>query len=782
MPLATRILLFTLLLVSKMVNGQGGTFVFSPEDLTENKVNALLEEAVANPDSAKINYERAVFISERIEYDAGAMKAYTGLVDYYRSTNDIGAELRQLLFQIKYFEKRKQVPMQIESHTKVGDLYFENQLYPKAKESYGKVLELADGKNERRYFHALKRTAWTNHLTRNFPIANTEYDQALQLAAKIGDNRSLLWIYQQKTDIAHQLGDSETEINLATEILKITNRLGWEEETIIALNNLGYVYKYSDTKDSAEVYFMQVVTALKSTPQGKAEAEVYKNLGILYQNEGRFVKADSALSRAGQKYRELGDTESESAIYDFRALVYYQNNDLHNAGVYNKKAIKLSKSKGHLKVLHTSYLTQSLIYQALYDYEEALESYKEHLRIRDSLMTMERNKQNDILNQQYFLERMEKELKLLWVKEELTQAELARIKAEDAAKAERINALKADSAAAATALRNKALEAREAYNKLLIAEEQNKLRQAKAEADHARQQQEIQALKVQQTQQKLQEEQLKAEVAEEKARSADLELERQASRVRNLIYVLIGLLALILLILFAYRQLRSKNRQIAAQQKEIAAEKDKSDKLLLNILPAQIAAELKEHGSTQPRAFSEITVVFTDFVGFTMISEQLTPQELVKTLDKIFLEFDLINERHGLQRIKTIGDAYMCACGLPEPDGENARKAVAAALDMRDYINEFNTTLPADAHKWSIRIGVNTGPVVAGVVGIKKFAYDIWGDAVNIASRMESSGEEGKVNISETTYAHIKNDFRTEHRGKVKAKNKGEIDMYFVER
>ena len=209
---------------------------------------------------------------------------------------------------------------------------------------------------------------------------------------------------------------------------------------------------------------------------------------------------------------------------------------------------------------------------------------------------------------------------------------------------------------------------------------------------------------------------------------------------------------------------------------------ERSEALLLNILPAVIARELKEKGRVEAKQFSEVTVMFTDFKNFTRISEKLSPEELVTEIDELFKAFDNIISKHNLEKIKTIGDSYMCAGGLPVPDTKHAIHVMYAALDILQYMEYHSRKRIAEKREsFEIRIGVHSGPVVAGVVGDKKFAYDIWGDTVNLASRMESSGEAGKVNISGATYELVKDRFHCIYRGKIQAKNKGEIDMYFVE-
>ena len=263
---------------------------------------------------------------------------------------------------------------------------------------------------------------------------------------------------------------------------------------------------------------------------------------------------------------------------------------------------------------------------------------------------------------------------------------------------------------------------------------------------------------------------------------AEMKAERQATQL----YAAIGAgAALLLLALTFFSRFRVKQRsakKLAAANSELDAAKQQSDDLLKNILPVDIAEELKATGKARARRFPDATVLFCDFVNFTKTAERLGAEALVQELDVCFKAFDKIMDNYpGVEKIKTIGDAYMAASGL------TARKTlpndiVRAALDMQAFLNdEGRKRAELGLPFFSGRIGLHTGPVVAGVVGARKFAYDIWGDTVNVASRIEGKSEPGRVNISESTYDLIKYKFRCTYRGKVEAKNKGLIDMYFVE-
>ncbi len=243
---------------------------------------------------------------------------------------------------------------------------------------------------------------------------------------------------------------------------------------------------------------------------------------------------------------------------------------------------------------------------------------------------------------------------------------------------------------------------------------------------------------------------------------------RRKNLQRNASFGGFGLMLLLALVFFS-------------QRLRIAKEKQRSEDLLLNILPAETAEELKATGTSQARHIEQVTVLFTDFKGFTALSENLPPDELVAMINECFSVFDRITEKYGIEKIKTIGDAYMAAGGLPTPNQTHAVDVVRAALEIQAFMADFKSRRQAaNQPSFEIRIGIHTGPVVAGIVGIKKFQYDIWGDTVNTAARMESSGEVGQVNISEATYKQVKGRFACSFRGEIEAKGKGKLGMYFV--
>jgi adenylate cyclase len=230
--------------------------------------------------------------------------------------------------------------------------------------------------------------------------------------------------------------------------------------------------------------------------------------------------------------------------------------------------------------------------------------------------------------------------------------------------------------------------------------------------------------------------------------------------------IILGLTAVLLTTLYWY-------------YRTISREKKRSENLLLNILPAETASELKLNGKVDAVKFEEVTVLFTDFIEFSKSAEQVEPEQLVKSLGFYFKRFDEITTKYGLEKIKTIGDSYMCASGLPTRNKNHARNAILAAKEMIALVKMEMDASDGLTH-FEIRIGIHSGPVVAGIVGIKKWQYDIWGDTVNIASRMEAGSKPGRINLSETTYQIIKDEYPCEYRGEIEVKNLGLMKMYFL--
>ncbi len=276
----------------------------------------------------------------------------------------------------------------------------------------------------------------------------------------------------------------------------------------------------------------------------------------------------------------------------------------------------------------------------------------------------------------------------------------------------------------------------------------------------------------QESQLDLQESQIQLQESELKLKSSQQKL-----------YGSLGLLALGLVGFVSWIAISTKrsNKMLAEKNVIIEEEKERSEKLLLNILPQFIAQELKEKSKVTTRRLKEVTVLFTDFINFSKISKELRPEELIEALDECFRAFDQIISKYNIEKIKTIGDSYMCAGGVPVANQSHAQDAINAALDMVSFLNEWNHQREKSGKvRFDARIGIHTGPIISGVVGMKKFAYDIWGDTVNVAARLESQSEAQRINISRATYELVKDQYEFEKRGSMKVKNMNEMEMYYV--
>jgi adenylate cyclase len=487
----------------------------------------------------------------------------------------------------------------------------------------------------------------------------------------------------------------------------------------LALNGIGRIYEDLGQGDTAISYYRRSVTAGALSWQPASGLVSMLNLGGILLADGDTATYENLLDSA----RALADLQKRpddvALVYSAVSDRFRLDGDLDSAQFYGRRALEYGERSGIVerKVYGGMALARALL--ALHKPNEALEVMLDQVRKQDTIKFSLRD-------------RRELMLALAEVHEGAGHA------VEALASYKQYHAL-ADSVSSETArrkLRFLDLRRQSATDSLKAREERRVL------------------------------------VVESEKRIAE-----EQSTKRLYLFSGIG-------VLFLAGGLWSRLRFTRRAKRAIEKERDRSDGLLLNILPSEVAEELKMKGSAAARLMDEVTVLFTDFKGFTAMSEQLSPERLVHDLNECFSAFDRICEERGIEKIKTIGDAYMAAGGLPTPNGTHAMDVIDAALEMRELIaTNKSRKVAAGEPCFEIRIGVHSGPVVAGIVGVKKFQYDIWGDTVNTASRMESSGEVGRVNISEATYALVKNEpgLTFTARGKVQAKGKGEMKMYFVE-
>jgi class 3 adenylate cyclase len=419
-----------------------------------------------------------------------------------------------------------------------------------------------------------------------------------------------------------------------------------------------------------------------------------------------------------------------------------------------------------LQRMQEDYLLLYNQYNQKGDVKSALEYFRLYTAVTDSISKRENDKQSTELkklqNQAGEVIVKDLEIKKLAAGKASSDKQLKMAKLEVERNASRINILRKDQAIKEMELEEVTLEKEKKVKELAMLQKNKEIKEL-----------ELKQLKFQEEKREN-----KIRILNQEKEINELELEKEKT-VRTFAITVSVLLLITAFVLYnRYSHKKEINIQLASANEQINHEKDLSDKLLLNILPAKVANDLKTNGFSEPRYFDDVTVYFSDFVGFTKRSSNFEPKELIKELNEIFTEFDNIIERNNCERIKTIGDAYLAVCGMPESNDNHSENIINSAIGIIEYLRERNKT---SLILWEPRIGIHSGRVVGGVVGIKKYIYDVFGDTINTASRMESYSESMMINVSNVTYEFVKDKFKFTKRKPILVKGKGVVQMYFVD-
>lgn len=579
--------------------------------------------------------------------------------------------------------------------------------------------------------------------------------------------------------------DPNLAIKIASEARDLSEKINFPKGIAYALKNIGIAYymqgKYIETLD----YWQQSEKVFQSMNDKVGVANILSNIGVMYFDQGDNTKALELYLKGLKIAEEISDTLRITTLCINIGAVYYDKPATHDkASEYYLRALPLSERLGDNDAIGTVSVNLGEICleknkddSALYYFEKSLKAYEGSPNIPYSLNAIGKvyAKKGEYEKAISYQKQAYETAKKLESKNDITIALIGLAQSHEK-RGDSQQALEAYLTAEGTAKEiGAALRLKEIYEGLssIYAELSDFSKAFKYQNLLIGIKDTIYNIDVDK---KLGTLQFGFDIQKKEGEinllTKDKEIKEQEIKRQKIVRNgFIGGFAVVLL--FAAVFLRQRNR--------ISKEKQRSEELLLNILPSETAEELKATGAAKAKSFENVTVLFTDFKNFTRASELLSAEDLVQEINYCYSAFDRIVTKYGIEKIKTIGDAYMCAGGLPVANTTHPIDVVKAGLEMVQFIeNNKQERLSKGQPFFELRLGIHTGPVVAGIVGIKKFAYDIWGDTVNTASRMESSGETGRVNVSGATYELIKNRFTCEHRGKIKAKNKGEIDMYFV--
>jgi class 3 adenylate cyclase/tetratricopeptide (TPR) repeat protein len=768
-------LLLVFLIAFSTLHGQGLDDI---ERNTEDVDNVLERARQADGDSEKESMaNQSLSMARSLRYNGGIVRASMMLGEIYARTGRTAEALQHYLEAEAKVESSGNRPALLAIRSALGDIFFQEKLYGTARRYYIEVLRLKP-----QDYATLEKAADASLFDMQFDSAEVIYKELIVKYREEGNSPRLVKIYQKLARAYDEHGDPD-----------IIEKSGTIQEQSLLYNNLGRQYATLHDYPEALEYFRKSELQCTYIPCDYPEV-LWANIGVALHNTGKTKEGIEYLLKARALLLSRKDWIALANLEHLLAGVYFSNNDLYNALAHNDLAIKYARENRQPRVLADAYRTAADLYHQLYDFEKAFENYKAYLNILDSVRVEDRAREQKLTQQRALLAEAEGQIKFLIARQNFKDLELSNIQSERELlrlanvnlelearqKEDELRLLEAQKDADEAKLREKTLQYLKTTQELRLSAQKLDAEKQKSIISELRQKEEIERAQNYADSTRRSQELLRVQSEQE------FQQQREAN-FRSFVKWLGGLASLILAMLFvgwffarrASQRLKGQNLQIQAQNRLIEQERQKSDGLLLNILPEEIAQELKSVGQATPKHYESATVLFTDFVGFTKLSSRLSPEQLLDELNACFLAFDEICDRHGLEKIKTIGDAYMCAGGLPVPNDTHPIDAVKAAFEMIAWLKRHNSDNNTQK-LLHMRIGIHTGPVVAGVVGKKKFAYDIWGDAVNMAARLEEHGESGKLNISSATAEAIKGRYQTQYRGKIDVHNKGLVDMYFI--
>jgi len=640
--------------------------------------------------------------------------------------------------------------------------------------------------------------------------------QQLELAKKIKWEKGKAMAYQSiATNILYKSDYAKT-FEYYDSALKIFEQQDDKNQLAGCLSSIGYAYTLSGDFEKALAYDLKALEIFEGTRNKNGAANTLGNIGSLYMNKGDYAKALDYSFRALKMNEESGNKSSIAANLGSIGSIYILQKDNPKALDYYFKALAINTELGKKSSTAGNYANIGCVYQNQNDDAKALEYNFKALAIYEEMgtktgMALVLGNIGDIYSAEHnYTQSVAFLFKAL---------KIAREAGDKNAEAALLGAISESyrHMATETIKNNDIVVAPELYQKpyipdsLIPGSRKAALHKALEYVTMAvnlenhvgnlnYQQQFYQdlagidsllgdyksALYAYEQYKNLQD---SAFNGENNIKITNLETKREIDlkdkqieinklavekKQNERIFFIAGIVLLLMVIMFILRNYYGQKKSNMLLSKE----KKRSEDLLLNILPAEVAEELKEKGTADAKQFDEVTVIFTDFVNFTRAGEKMSPQQLVNELHTCFIAFDGIITRNKVEKIKTVGDAYLAVSGLPVADTQHAEQMVNAALEIKQFMRERKNQVGEAT--FDIRIGIHSGSVVAGIVGLKKFAYDIWGDTVNTASRMEQNCEPGKINISQITYELVKEKFTCEYRGEIEAKNKGMLKMYYI--